>query len=90
MPLGTEVSLGTGHIVLDRDPASPQNGHSPQFSAHVYCGQMARWMKMPLGTEDHLGPGHIVRDGHSSPQFLAISTVAKQSHSQLLLSTCCK
>jgi len=27
-----------GRIVLHRDPAaSSQKGHSPQFSAHVYC-----------------------------------------------------
>ena len=32
--------------------------------AHVYCGQMAGWMKTPLiGTEVDLGPGHIVLDG---------------------------
>jgi len=39
MPLGTDVGLGRGDIVLDGDPSSPQKGHSPQFSAHVYCGQ---------------------------------------------------
>jgi len=27
---------------------------SPQFSAHVYCGQTARWIKMVLGMEAHL------------------------------------
>jgi len=26
MPLGTEVGLGSGHIVLDGDPALPQKG----------------------------------------------------------------
>jgi len=49
-PLGTEVGLGTGHIVLDWDPALPTNGHSPHFSAHVYCGQTAGWIKMPVCT----------------------------------------
>jgi len=84
MPLGTMVGLGPGNIVLDADPATPQEeqppvfgryllwpngwmdqdatwyegrprprpyritwgssipsqkGHSPHFSAHVYCGQ---------------------------------------------------
>ena len=40
MPLGMEVGLGPGHIVLDGDPAlPPQKGHSPQFSVHVCCGQ---------------------------------------------------
>ena len=39
MPLGMEVGLGLGDIVLDGDTASLQKGHCPQFSAHVYCGQ---------------------------------------------------
>jgi len=40
MPLGVELGLGSGHIVLDGDPAPPRRGHSspPLFSAHVYCG----------------------------------------------------
>jgi len=37
--------------------------HSPQFSAHVYCGQTAAWIKMPLSTEVGLGPANIVLDG---------------------------
>jgi len=51
MPLGTEVGLGPGRIVLDGDPAPPKRGTVPRISVHVYCGQMAGWMKMPLGTE---------------------------------------
>ena len=40
--LGMQVGLGPGHIVLDGDPAPlSQKGHSPQFSAHICCGQMA-------------------------------------------------
>jgi len=40
MKLGTQVGLGPGHIVLDGDPAPrPRKVYSPQFSAHVYCGQ---------------------------------------------------
>jgi len=39
MPLGAEVGLGPGHIMLDGDPAPPKNGHSPYFSHHVYCGK---------------------------------------------------
>jgi len=35
----------------------------PHFSAHVYCGQAAGWIRMPLGTEVGLGPAHIVLDG---------------------------
>jgi len=29
MPLGTEVPLGSGDIVLGGDPAPPKKGHSP-------------------------------------------------------------
>ena len=54
----------------------PPKGHSPQFLAHVCCGQTAGWIKMPLGTEVGLGPGDIVgtellpqKGGHSSPHF---------------------
>jgi len=43
MPLGTKVGLGPGHIVSDGDPV-PQRGHSPQFSAHVYCGQTVAYL----------------------------------------------
>ena len=69
MPLGKEIGLGPGHIALDGDPASPlaKGQHSPQFSAHVYCGRMAGWIKMALGTEVGLGPGHIVLDGDPAP-----------------------
>jgi len=34
---------------------------------HVYCGQMAGWIKMPLGTEVNLGPGDVVLDGVAAP-----------------------
>jgi len=111
MPLGMEVGLGPGYVVLDGYPAPtkkghmtdpplfgprllwpngwvdqdatwqrgrprprphcvrwdpappPKRGHSfPLFSAHVYCGQTAGWIKMPLrnGMEVGLSPGDIV------------------------------
>jgi len=80
MPLGTEVGLGSGHVVLDGDPASPppeKRGHSsPQFSTNVFCGQTVGSIKMPLGREVDLGPDDIVLHGyperpkgHSSPLF---------------------
>jgi len=58
MKLGVEVGLDPGHIVLDGDPAPPtqKGGTDPQFSAHVYCGQTAGWIKMRLGMEVGLGP----------------------------------
>ena len=71
MKLGTQVSLGPGHTVLDGDPAGPApplpKGHSPQFSAHTCCGQMAAWIKMSLGMELGLGPGDFVLDGDPAP-----------------------
>jgi len=68
MPLGIEVDLWPngrpGDFVLDGDPDLPRKkGYSPQFSAYVYCGQTARWIKMQLGKEVDLGPGDIVLDG---------------------------
>ena len=75
-----------------------KGGYSPQFSAHVYCGKMAGWIKMPLGTEVDLGPGHIVLDGDPAPSpkgaqqppsFSPMSIVAKRlpvsSAAELLL-----
>jgi len=71
MPLGVEVGLAPGHIVLDGDPALPpqKRGHSPQFSVYVYCGRRtAGWIKMPLDITDvGLGPRHIVLDGDPAP-----------------------
>jgi len=62
-----QVDLGPGHIVLDADPAPlPQRG-TTQFSANIYCGQMAGWIEMPLGMEVDLGPGDFVLDGDPAP-----------------------
>jgi len=33
MPLGMELSLGTGHVVLDVEPAPPKRGTTPYFQA---------------------------------------------------------
>ena len=45
----------------------PPKWHSPQFSAHICCGQMAIWIKMSLGMELSLGPGDFVLDGDPAP-----------------------
>jgi len=67
----------------------------PRFLAHVYCGQMAGWMKTPLGMEIDLGPGHIVLEGvpapakgDSSPPLLAHVYCGHGRPYQLLLSSC--
>jgi len=65
-----EVGLSSGDLMLDGDPAPPpQKGAEPppQFSAHVYRGQTAGWIKMALGTEVGLEPCHIVLDGDIAP-----------------------
>jgi len=60
----------------------------PQFSAHVYCGQTAGWIKMALGIRIGLSPGDFVLDGDPAPplkgggaplpNFRLISIVAKR------------
>jgi len=68
VPLGTEIGLGSGHIVLGGDSAPPPKigGHSPLFSAHVCCGQTAGWINMPLDTNVGVGSGDIVLDGDTA------------------------
>jgi len=99
MSLGIEVGLGLRDIVFDVDPATPRKKCTPtptQFLAHIYCGQMAGWMKTQLGTEVDLGVGHIVRDGVPSPAKGAQHPSLFSAHvycghgrpSQLLLSFC--
>jgi len=88
MKLGTQVGLGPRHIVLDGNPAlPPPKGHSPQFSAHICCGQMARWIKMSLGMEVGLDLCDFVLDGDlaphppkgdRAPNFRRMSIVAKR------------
>jgi len=62
MPLGMEVNLGPGDVVLDGVAAPPPEGHSPAVFSPCLCGQTAGLMKTPLGTEVDLGPGHVVLD----------------------------
>jgi len=78
------------HCIRWGPSSPPKKGQSPQFSAHVYCGQTAGWMKTPLGTEVDLGPGHIVLGGtrlppvkeaqQPPPSFRSMSTVATVAH----------
>ena len=52
---------------MGTQPPSQKGGGAPQFSAHVYCGQTARWIKMALGVEVGLGPVHIVLGEDTAP-----------------------
>jgi len=84
MPLAMEVGLSPANFVLDGDaaPTPQKGGGAPQFSAHVYCGQTAAWIKMPLGTKVGLGSEDIVLDKDPAPlplpNFRPISIVAKR------------
>ena len=56
----------------------PPKEHSPQYSAHICCGQMAWWIKMPLGRRVGFDPSDIVwgssypsPKGGRAPQFSA-------------------
>ena len=51
MPLGTEVGLGPGDIVIDLDPATParKGAQQPPLLAHVYSGQ-----RSPISATDEL------------------------------------
>jgi len=69
MPLGTEVGLIPGDIVLYGDRAPPKRGAASQFLDHVCCGQMARCIRIPVGTEVGLGPGDFVLDGDPAPHL---------------------
>jgi len=82
-----QVSLGPATL-LDGDPAPPPpKAHSPQFSAHICCGQMAGWFKMPRGREVDLGPGDLSmwqqsspsqKKGRTAPNFWLMTSVAKR------------
>jgi len=66
MPLGTEVGLVPGHIVLDGDPASPsKNGAPPIFGPCLLSPN--GWMDQDATRYGALGPGHIVLDGDPVP-----------------------
>jgi len=71
-------------IPLPKKEAEPPPSKN---SAHVYCGQIAGWIKMALGMEVGLSPGDFVLDGDPAPppkgggaplQFRPISIVAKR------------
>jgi len=63
MLFGMEVGLGPGTLCYMGTQLRPHNGHnSPQFSARVYCGQLAVWVKMPPCTEVGLSAGDTVSD----------------------------
>ena len=61
--------MDVGDFVLDGEPVPlPDKGaEPPKFSAYVYCGQTAGWMKLVLGKDVGLSPGDFVLDGDPAP-----------------------
>jgi len=65
-------------------PPPQKKGHSPQFLAHVHCGQTTGWIKMPLGMEVDPSLGHIVLDpapqkrAQQPPNFQPMNVVTKR------------
>jgi len=84
VPLGTEVNVGPGDVVLHGVAVPPIKGaQSPVFGLCLLWPN--GWMdETPLGTEVDLGPGHIVLDGvpahrkrgTAHPSFRSMSIVA--------------
>jgi len=70
MPLGMDVGLSPGDVVLDGDPVFPpyQRGGTPLpiFGPFLLC-QTAGCIKMPLSMEVGLSPGEFVLDADPSP-----------------------
>jgi len=51
------------HDATVPSPRGEEQSPTPQFSAHVRCGQTAGWIKMSIGMQVGLGPSDIVLDG---------------------------
>jgi len=71
MPLGTEVGLNPGDIVLQGTQLSNGKVHSPlpHFSAHVYCGQTVAYISATteLLFQIRVGP-QIFEDFRTGPE----------------------
>jgi len=83
MPLGMEVGLRLGDIVLGGDVAPPLlKGHSPHFRPMSVVAKRL----YGLGVQVGLGPGDFVLDGDAAPpekrhiatQFWPMSIVTKR------------
>ena len=96
MPLGTEVNLGLGDVVLDVVAAPPKRGTAPSFRfmsivAKRLDGEVATWYGSRPRPTPHCvrrGPSSPPRKGHSSPPLSAHGYCGHSHPSQLLLSSC--
>jgi len=67
MPLGMEVGLGPGHIVLDGDPPLTKNGHTPTFRPMFIVAKRLDGSRCHLVPKVVLGPSNIVFDVDPAP-----------------------
>jgi len=70
MPLGMEVGLGPGHVMLDGDPAPPppeKGTATPPLFIPGLLWPNGCCIRIPFGTEIGLGPGDIALDGDPAP-----------------------
>jgi len=81
MALGRKLGLDPSDIV-GWGPHTPslKREQSPQFSANVYYGQTAGWIKMPLGTMVGLSTGNTVFDAEPAPPVQGHSLSQFSSH----------
>jgi len=81
MKLGMEIGLGSGHIVLDGDPAPPKKGPCLLWP-NGWMDQDATWYGVRSWPRRHYvkwGPSSPPqRKGHT-PNFWPVSIVAKRS-----------
>jgi len=64
-PLGTEVDIRPGHIMLDGDPSPPAKGaQQPLFSAHVCCGHGCPSQLLPSSCFQ------LITNSHNNSKFL--------------------
>jgi len=88
MPLGMEVGLGPGHIVLDGDPAPPKRGTatSPPTFGHCllwsngWMNRDATWKGGRPRPRRHCvrwGPSSPIKGAQQPPNFRPTSVVAK-------------
>jgi len=82
MKLGTQVGLGSDHIVLDGDPAPLTKGAQPHFSLYLlwpngWMNQDATWYGVGLGAVSIVLHGIPPKRG-TAPNFRPMSIVAKR------------
>jgi len=95
MPLGMEVNLGPGDVLLDGVTAPPKRDKPPGFGScllwpNSWMDEDATWCRSKPRPRPHCvsrGP-NSPRKGHSSPLFSADVCCGHGRTSQLLLSSC--